>query len=346
MGGIRLTGLRVDQLTASFGPHEVLHGLDLDLGAGGLHAILGPSGCGKTTLLRCIAGLKEPDAGRILLDGHDVTRDPPERRGIVLLHQENTLFPHLNVADNVAFGLRFHGTSGGDRRARAADLLRQVGLEGLDARHVDTLSGGQRQRVALARALAVNPRVLLLDEPLSHVDEPRRVSLRGELRRILHAAGATVCYVTHDREEALAMGDQLILLDAGRVIDHGTPRRVHDSPANDHAARLLGRQNIYAYERDESSTRTPLGDLMLSLPPGAPPQGTLMLREEEIRIVPAPPGANLKVSSVEFLGRRHRIVAERPGARVVAEQDAADGLAVGAEVRLDTSRAGPVVWPT
>jgi len=333
--------LRVEGLHAAYDGREILGGIDLDLPAGELHAVLGPSGCGKSTLLRCIAGLKSPTSGRVLLEDEDVTRTSPERRGVALLHQEDTLFPHLDVRQNVAFGLR--RASDADERVR--HLLELVGLPSLAHRRVHELSGGERQRVALARALAIRPRVLLLDEPLSHLDQPLRVLLRADVRRILREAGATALYVTHDREEAFALADGIVLLDAGRVVDHGGPARIHEQPGSAHAARLLGRRNILEYRRQPHGVETPAGPLPVALPPTAPAQGTMALFEEELTAQRGGEGPKGRVEAVEYLGGRYRVGVRIGTTLLWAEQARAD-VSIGDEATLDLRDAIPRAWPS
>ncbi len=280
-----MTRLSVEGLTAGYGDNVVLHDVDVDVPEGRTLSVLGPSGCGKTTLLLVIAGLLDPTDGRVRLDGRDVTHTPAEQRGAVLLHQENTLFPHLNVAKNVDFGLRLRGAGPDQRRDRVRELLEMVSLEGFQDRQVDGLSGGEKQRVMLARALAVDPKVLLLDEPLTALDRSLRVRLREELRELLQDLRITSVFVTHDQEEAAWMGDRLLLMEAGRVLDEGEPHRVHRRPATSAAARLLGHRNVYPYRRTQDGRlHTPLGEL--EGPSDAPDTGVLLIREDGLEFLP------------------------------------------------------------
>lgn len=335
-----MTRVETRRLRAAYDEREIVRGVDLDLEPGRLHALLGPSGCGKTTLLRCLAGLHEPSAGQVLLDGVDATRTPPERRGVVLLHQENTLFPHLDVNENIGFGLRFRPRR--STRTPSGDLLRLVGLEGLGSRRVQELSGGERQRVALARALAVEPRVLLLDEPFGHLDQPLRLALRADVRRILRTTGVTALHVTHDQEEALAMADRLFLMDAGRIVDQGPPQRVHDAPANPHAARLLGHSNLVPYRRVGDQLETEIG--RWDAVPGAGPEGTLLLPARQVRIVADAERPEGVVERIEYLGDAYGVVLRRGSITITSRQGEAAGLVEGTPARLDVSRVRPVVW--
>lgn len=200
------------EISVAFGANQVLDRYSLHVGAGETVGLLGPSGCGKSTLLRVIAGIIAPDAGRIVVDGDDVTTVPTHRRRIGLVFQDEQLFPHLSVADNVAFGLRMAGIGRTERRRRADELLHTFGLGGLGDRAVDHLSGGEAKRVAVARALAAGPKVLLLDEPLTGLDRPLHERLRTEVASVLRAAGTTAVWVTHDEDEASSVSDRIIRL--------------------------------------------------------------------------------------------------------------------------------------
>ena len=236
--------LAVQRLRVSYEGGPAVDGVDLAVGEGERLAVLGPSGSGKSTLLRAIAGLLALDEGRVLLDGRDVTRVPPHRRGIGLMLQEGALFPHRDVAENVAFGLRMAGVARPERDRRVAGLLELVGLGGLDRRPVGTLSGGERQRVALARALAPEPRVLLLDEPLGSLDRPLRERLLAELVELLERLALTVVHVTHDVGEAFAFGDAVAVMRAGRIVQTGSADELWSRPADEWTARFLGLANV------------------------------------------------------------------------------------------------------
>ncbi len=231
---------------------------DLSLELSRFYTVLGPSGCGKTTLLRLIAGLTAPQTapgpapqtpsspgqGRILLDGRDIPDPPPHRRGIGMVFQHYSLFPHLSAGENIAYGLRRRGLSRRQRAERIREMLSLVNLTGREDRQVETLSGGEQQRIAIARALAPEPRVLLLDEPLSALDAPLRRRLRREIRRIQQDTGVTMIYVTHDQEEALSLADQVILMENGRVQETGSPEELYYTPGSLETAEALGQANI------------------------------------------------------------------------------------------------------
>jgi spermidine/putrescine transport system ATP-binding protein len=236
--------LELEGITHRYGSVTALEDVSLTIGDGELVTLLGPSGCGKTTLLRIVAGFIRPSEGRMLLQGHDVTRVPPHKRPVNMVFQRAALFPHLDVFENVAFGLRIGGTPRDDVRARVTEALRLVRLVGFDRRRAHELSGGQLQRVALARALVNRPRVLLLDEPLSALDLRIRLEMEAELRRVHRETGATFVYVTHDQGEALALSDRIVVFDQGRVEQVGTPDEIYRRPATPFAARFVGGANV------------------------------------------------------------------------------------------------------
>ncbi len=233
--------LALDGLTRRFASHAAVDALSLELAPGELMALIGASGSGKTTTLRMVAGYEIPDSGRVLLDGRDITAFPPERRDFGMVFQHYALFPHMNVGDNVAFGLQARGGRKADRLAKASAALQNVGLAGAERRAVQSLSGGEQQRVALARALVFEPRVLLLDEPLSNLDPTLRRSTREELRATLHRLGVTALFVTHDQEDAFAVADRVALLERGRLLQVGTPEELYDHPSTRQVAEFIGR---------------------------------------------------------------------------------------------------------
>jgi len=221
-----------------------LHPLDLEIAAGETLVLLGPSGCGKTTLLRLIAGLETPDpGGRVLFDGEDVTRLPIERRNVGMVFQSYALFPNMDVAGNIGYGLRVRGMPRAEAARRVDEMLEMTRLTEFARRRVDALSGGQRQRVALARAIAPRPRVLLLDEPLSALDARLREELRAELDALLRSLGITAVYVTHDQAEAMALSDRICAMERGRIAQIGTGRDLYHRPANDFVAGFVGDTN-------------------------------------------------------------------------------------------------------
>ena len=235
--------LAIDSLTVSYGGTRVLDRVSLEVARGEMIALLGSSGCGKTTLLRAIAGFVVPDSGAIRVEGRDILWLPPERRGAAMMFQSYALWPHMSVAANIGYGLRMRGWKKDAIAARVDEMLALLQLEGFGLRAVTQLSGGQRQRVALGRALAVSPSLLLLDEPMSNLDYKVRLELRHELRALQQRIGITAVYVTHDREEALTLADRIAVIDAGRVVQFGTPEVVFHRPSSAFVAGVMGADN-------------------------------------------------------------------------------------------------------
>ncbi|MET0745877.1 MAG: ABC transporter ATP-binding protein [Microvirga sp.] len=238
----------IDRLHVSYGSQRILHGVSLAVARGEFIAILGSSGCGKTTLLRTIAGFQKAEGGAIRLFGQDVVNTPPERRGMAMMFQSYALWPHMTVLGNVGYGLRLRGVPRDEIRTRVADILRLLNLSGMEERKVTNLSGGQRQRVALGRALAIEPEILLLDEPLSNLDAKVRIQVRGEIKALQKRLGFTAIHVTHDREEAMTMADRIVVMDAGHIVQAGTPKEVFDSPNSPFVASFMGAENTIALE--------------------------------------------------------------------------------------------------
>jgi len=239
----RPAAIEIDRLEVSYGSNRVLHGVDLSVAPGAFVAILGSSGCGKTTLLRTIAGFQKASGGAIRLFGRDVVNTPPEKRGMAMMFQSYALWPHMTVLGNVGYGLRLRGVKRDEIRRRVADILTMLNLSGLEDRKVTNLSGGQRQRVALGRALAIEPSILLLDEPLSNLDAKVRVQLRSEIKLLQNRLGFTAIHVTHDREEAMTMADRIVVMDAGRIAQVGAPKDVFDHPNSPFVASFMGAEN-------------------------------------------------------------------------------------------------------
>jgi putative spermidine/putrescine transport system ATP-binding protein len=235
--------LSIESLTCAYGSTRVLDDVNLEVGRGELVALLGSSGCGKTTLLRSIAGFVSPQKGAIRVDGRDILGLPPEKRGTAMMFQAYALWPHMSVRDNIGYGLKMRGWTKDAIETRVAEMLTLLQLEGFGPRPVTQLSGGQRQRVALGRALAVDPQLLLLDEPMSNLDYKVRIELRHELRALQRRIGITAVYVTHDREEALTLADRIAVIDAGRVVQYGPPEEIFHRPASAFVAGFMGADN-------------------------------------------------------------------------------------------------------
>jgi iron(III) transport system ATP-binding protein len=239
-----MTPIRIEDVSKRFGPTLAVDRVTLRVEGGELYFLLGPSGCGKTTLLRILAGFVEPDSGEVYFGDQEITGAPPRDRDAGMVFQTYALWPHMTVAENVAYGLRVRRLRKAEVAQRLARALKMVRMEGYGDRRPNQLSGGQQQRVALARALVIQPRVLLLDEPLSNLDARLRDELREEIRRLHHETGLTMVYVTHDQKEALALADRLAVMEAGRLVQVGTPREVYDRPANRFVAGFLGDSNF------------------------------------------------------------------------------------------------------
>jgi iron(III) transport system ATP-binding protein len=246
--------LSLKNLSKRFDKTAAVSDVSLDVERGEFFGLLGPSGCGKTTTLRMIAGLEQPDSGVIEFDERDITNLPAERRGFGMVFQNYALFPHLNVFENVAFGLRARHKSNQEIRERVKGALELVQLPGYEKRRVDELSGGQQQRVAIARAIAIEPALLLFDEPLSNLDITLREETRGELRELVGRLGLTAVYVTHDQEEAFALCDRISVMVGGRILQTGRPRDLYEHPAQLSVGRFLGRNNLIRVVRLSSST--------------------------------------------------------------------------------------------
>ena len=328
-------------LTKAFGSHAAVAGLDLTVERGEFMALLGPSGCGKTTTLQTIAGFVAPDRGAITLEGQDLVRVKPNRRGLGLVFQSYALFPHMTAAGNVAFGLEMQRVARAERDARVAEMLALVGLAGFAARFPRQLSGGQQQRVALARALAIRPRVLLLDEPLSNLDAKLREEMQIELRQILRSLGTTTILVTHDQAEAMALSDRISVMNAGRIEQVGTPTQVYERPATPFVAGFLGRTNVIAVEvrADAGGSAVAIGDARWPLPARvAPGQASATIRPEKISFLLDDGAAGLAgtVRTRVFQGAHWLYQVDTPaGAFIVIRQNAGDMVpGEGAPVRL------------
>jgi putative spermidine/putrescine transport system ATP-binding protein len=316
---------------------RALDPVTLDVARGETVVFLGPSGCGKTTMLRIIAGLEQPDAGgRVLFNGTEVTGIPIEQRNVGMVFQSYALFPNMNVADNIGYGLRIRGVGTAQRRARIAELIALTGIEGLENRRVDQLSGGQRQRVALARAVAVHPSVLLLDEPLTALDAALRERLRGELDRLLRTLGITTIYVTHDQAEAMALGDRIVVMRKGAIAQVGKPREIYFAPASRFVAEFVGAANIV--EADYAYGVLTLAGAELRLMNGAANGAVVaMIRPEAIRVV-TPDRAVLAgcVDSVSFVGDRQRLTVSGVAAKaLIVDAPNSIEIKIGERVGLD-----------
>ncbi len=321
--------LRIAGLRRSYGATRAVDGVDLEVRNGEMLTLLGPSGCGKTTLLRLVAGLEQPDDGTIEIAGRRVAGPggsvPPERRHVGMVFQDHALFPHLSVADNVAYGIRRDP----DRPVRVAELLDLVSLRDAGSRMPHELSGGMQQRVAIARALAPRPDVILLDEPFSNLDAALRTQLRGDLREILRAAGATAVLVTHDQDEALTLGDRMGVMVGGRIEQVDVPEIIYSEPASPFVATFVGTANLVPATCAGGVGLTRLGHVRLLGRPPMSGRALVVIRPEHLELAEAPDGPAAADS--------WRIVARRfAGTEILLELEAGDGLRIWSE-------AGPQV---
>jgi len=316
-----MMGLQVEAVSRRFGAHLAVDDVSLAVELGQFVCFLGPSGCGKTTLLRLIAGLETPSAGRILFNGADITPTPPHQRRFGMVFQSLALFPHLTVEDNIAYSLRLRGQSGPERRAKVAELLELIRLPEIGRRSIDQLSGGQRQRVAIARALAQEPRVLLMDEPLSALDAKLREDMQVELRLLQQRLKITTILVTHDQREAMTMADTVVVLADGRVQQVGAPGEIYRRPANRFVAAFFGLSNLIEVEAVGGGVR--LGEHLLGLD-DVPETGrlTLSIRPEDVRIGPdGAAGGNClpgRITFIRDMGSSIEIHLDCAGARILS----------------------------
>ncbi|MGX1788804.1 ABC transporter ATP-binding protein [Bosea sp. NPDC055332] len=344
--------LAIEGLSKHFGGQAALTAIDLAVEQGEFIALLGPSGCGKTTLLRCIAGFLTPEAGAIRLAGEDVTRLPPYRRPLNTVFQNYALFPHMSVADNVAYGPRRQGVAKDEAGKRAAEALELVGLAGFGERLLAQLSGGQQQRVALARAIVNRPQLLLLDEPLSALDLKLRKKVQSELKQIQHRLGIAFLFVTHDQEEAMSMADRIVLMNRGRIEQIGRGQDIYARPVTRFAADFIGDANLLAVNRCGDGSVSLL-DGAITLPAADAPQGNLtgVLRPEDILVTTEPVAERLAlpavVSEIVHVGSHASVALTVGGAILTARlaPSALAGLSAGqpvfANIRLADLRLVP-----
>ena len=302
---IRLTGI-----SKSWGAHQVIKSLDLEFGRGQLVALLGPSGCGKSTLLRLLAGLETPDSGRVEIEGKDVTSAAPSARGLSMVFQSYALFPHLNIAENICFGMQVRGVHAAERRQRLQDALALTNLQGLEQRKPAQLSGGQRQRVALARAIVAGHSICLMDEPLSNLDAKLRHSVRHEIRALQQRLGMTVVYVTHDQTEAMGMADKIVLMNGGGIVQSGTPAELYETPATAFSASFIGSPPMMLMAAEKLPPALQAG----IVPVSSDVKTVIGVRPEHFHIV-APSSTELfgTITGVEFQGAESYIYLDLPG---------------------------------
>jgi putative spermidine/putrescine transport system ATP-binding protein len=345
--------VRMAGLTRRYGAVTALDGLDLTLQPGELVALLGPSGCGKTTTLRLLAGLEDADAGQITVAGRDVTHVPASKRDMGMVFQAYSLFPHLTVQQNVAFGLRLRRIPKADRDRRAMEVLDLVGLSEQAGRYAHQISGGQQQRVALARALAIQPQVLLLDEPLSALDAKVRAQLRDQIRRIQLEVGITTLFVTHDQEEALAIADRVGVMREGRLEQLAPPTEVYSRPATAFVAEFVGLTNRLAGTVSGAVVTVRGRDLPLVETATPPGPVTALIRPEAVTLAAGGPGDGAgdgggpltgTVIATTFLGATSRVTVDLGDATIMAQLPTADAAELTAGSRVTLSiRPDPVL---
>jgi ABC-type Fe3+/spermidine/putrescine transport system ATPase subunit len=328
--------LRIEHVTKRFGSVVAVDDADLTIGRGEFFSLLGPSGCGKTTLLRMIAGFEYPDAGDIFVEDQRITDTPPNLRPSNMVFQSYAIFPHLDVFDNIAYGLRKARLTRDELRRRVDEALAMVRLEGFGMREADQLSGGQRQRVALARALVRRPKVLLLDEPLGALDKRLREAMQIELRQLQKSVGVTFVFVTHDQEEALSMSDRIAVMSGGRILQVASPRELYEQPNCREVADFIGEMNFFAP-----------GEIVTADHAGS--AAVLAVRPEKISMSRESGAVKGTVSSAAYLGERSHYGVTVEGrvepVAVAAQNTTRGGFAVGDAVWLSWDADGAVVLP-
>ena len=328
--------LALHGITRRFGEYTAVDNISVEVGPGELLALVGASGSGKTTTLRITAGYETPDAGTVTLGGNDITRVPPERRGFGMVFQHYALFPHMPVEDNVAFGLEARGVNKVDRLVKARAALAGVGLDGAGSRAIQSLSGGEQQRVALARAMVIEPRALLLDEPLSNLDPTLRHAMRDDMRAMLRRVGVPALFVTHDQEDAFAIADRIALLKKGRLLQCGTPEELYNAPVSREVAAFIGRGSIVPATDKGSKVTVTIGgvarDLDVTRPNGAP------AHVADAYVVLRPDALELS-RGAGVLAWRGRVTNRRfAGGVVVYRVQLADGVSVDVESQSGDAR--------
>ena len=330
--------LTVRNATKTYGPFTALDSVSIEIERGEFVCLLGPSGCGKTTLLRLIAGLTKLDGGEILLEGAALSDLPARKRGFGIVFQSYSLFPNMTVAENIGYGLKIRGTPRSEVARRVAELLELVKLPHVAGSFPGQLSGGQQQRIALARAIAVDPRLLLLDEPLSALDAKVRAELRDEIHRVQRSLGIPTLMVTHDQEEALALADKIICMNHGVVVQAGTPEDLYQRPKTRFVAEFMGISNLLS--PDAVARMFP--DLMATRPAGTDDGIAACIRPEQIRLTPAPDG-DATVRGISFLGNLRRLEIDSAAGPLIVETHGATRCHEGDRVNLSLA-PGAGTW--
>ena len=337
--------VQIRSLRKTFGKTVAVDRFDLDVADGEFVALLGPSGCGKTTVLRMVAGIATPDDGEISFGDRRIDGMAPERRNVGLVFQSYALFPHMSVAANVGFGLRMRGAATAGIRKRVADALGLVDLAAMGSRYPRELSGGQQQRVALARALIIEPDVLLLDEPLSNLDAKLREQLREDIRGLQRRLGMTAIYVTHDQAEAMVLADRVVVMNAGRIVESGTPRDLYRAPRHRFTAEFLGHTNILHGSARAGRIRFPWGEIAVGAETGRLAGDVLVsVRPEDVRLHLADDGPG-RVSEVAFLGAdvEHKVELSGQTIRIRTSGSGATALPPGTRVAVELPSSAHVL---
>ncbi|MET2832910.1 ABC transporter ATP-binding protein [Mesorhizobium shangrilense] len=334
--------LQLNSIEKSFGEAHAVRGVSFSLSQGEVLSLLGPSGCGKTTTLRMIAGFEQPSAGTIMLAGKDITHTPARHRNIGMVFQSYALFPHMNVADNVSFGLRMRGMGRAEREERIRSALDIVRMGSFADRSTKQLSGGQQQRVALARALAIRPDILLLDEPLSALDLKLREEMRDEISRIVRELKITTVFVTHDQSEALVLADYVAVMNGGVVEQLDTPTRLYRNPETPFVANFIGGANVIKGAVSRLGNFTAAGDIAIPLPCGAESTvKAIAIRPEDIRLLPLSASADLAgtVEQCRFLGGiTEYVVSVSPALALTVRTESYEPFKIGRRVHLEIRR--------
>lgn len=347
-----MASVHLDGIRKTFGASVALESLDLRIDSGEMVCLLGPSGCGKTTALRILAGFETPDTGRVVVEDTDVTSLAPQKRGFGMVFQDYSLFPNMTARENVEFGLSVRKVARAQRDEAVSRLIEITRLDEHAAKYPHQMSGGQKQRVALARALATEPRVLLLDEPLSALDAKVRESLRVEIRRIQQETGVTTLFVTHDQHEAMAVADRVGVMQEGRLVQIDPPQLLYSRPATPFVAQFVGTLNTVAAEQDSAGAWSVLGTpvQVVGMGEATPARHTdVVIRPEQLELVGEGDGAPGVVTSVSFLGAITRMGLDVGGQALLADLMAASvaGVAIGDRVRVRVRQdSGPLVATT
>lgn len=346
--GPYMSNVSLKNLIKNYGSVRAVDDVTVDIAEGEFFSMLGPSGCGKSTTLRMLAGFEGISSGEILLDGQDVSALPPEKRGIGFVFQNYAIFPHMNVFENIAFGLRLRKLPASEIKSRVAAALEQVGMSGLGARMQSEMSGGQQQRVALARVLVTEPRILLLDEPLSALDKNLREEMKFWIKNLQSNLGITTIYVTHDQGEALTMSDRIAVMKDGKISQLGSPREIYQKPENVFVAKFIGESSLLkgTVGKDGRSLRVAGRDLKVMARPDlhAGDTALLLLRPEHVLVGDTPPGpewntTTATVKSASYQGATLRYVLDLGGQQIVCEVPNSHGAP-----DLDEGTMVPVMW--